>query len=227
MGTYIKLWPPTLESLDIVGQNNKDWRSLPHERVSEGDAGRQLSANLVYLSPNLKHLRIRNLVRIRDLLYPVWPTSTEDRGIVPLEPPNLPICKSLETVDFQYASLEYGSDWFKHTDDFNGQYVTTLWRQNIVLAAARLAMYMPKLRRMTVSQRPMMWAGMHGLHYSVHDECAYLVVKSSFEFELSVWAVEAWVAVGEKAGKMVQFRTERSPEMPGDGSFPRPPPPFS
>lgn len=210
-----------------MGQNNTDWKSLPHERISEADAGRQLSADLLYLCPHLKHLRICNLIKIRDLLRPVWPASVEDRGIVPLQPPGLPICKSLERVDFHYASIRYGSDWFKHTDDFNGQYETTLWRHNIVFAAARLAMYMPKLRRMTISQRPMMWAGMHCVIYSVRGEDAYLVVKSSFDFELPVWVVKAWVAVGQKAGKTVHFRMERLLPMPGDGSFPKPPPPFS
>lgn len=116
----------------------------------------------------------------------MWPTSDDDRAVVPLHPLDLPIFRNLETVDFHYVFLWYDPEWFRYTDDFNEQDATKLWRQNIVFAAARLAMYVPQLSCMTITQRPMMWAGVHGIRYGVRKECAELLVPSSFEFELAL-----------------------------------------
>lgn len=223
----MKLWPFALESLVLRGHNNTDWRSLPHEVVSEKDSGQQLSAGLRNLSPHLRHLSVRNLLKIRDLLGPLWPACAEDRGIVPLHPPDIPVYANLEMVDFHYTSLMYETEWFKYTDDFNDQEVTRQWRYNIALAAARLATYMPNLRRMIVSQRPMMWAGSHNLRYEVRKGRAEVVFESSFEFKPPEWVVNAWVAVGKKSGRAVRVRADRVAAVPRDGNVPQKKPEFS
>lgn len=222
--SYMKLWPASLESLVLSGQNNTDWRSLPHEVTSEQDSGKRLTKGLrSNLLPHLKHLSVRNLVKIRDFLGPLWPASAEDRGIVPLHAPDMPLCGELETLDLHYTSLMYETEWFKNTDDFNDQEVTRLWRHNIALAAARLAAHMPGLRLMTVSQRPLMWAGKHSLRYEVRGERAAVVFASSFEFEPPEWVVDAWSAVGKRSGRAVRVFTERVGAVARDGSPPRKP----
>lgn len=219
-GGYIARWPSSLESLILCGQNNTDWRSLPHEVLSEKDAGKQLCRCLRNLSPHLRHLSVRNLIKIRELLGPVWPVGPEDRSITPLREPDIPVYQLLETVDFHYTSLNYRVEWYKDNDDFNDQEVTRLWRQNVAFAAARLAAYMPRLRRMTVTQRPMMWAGKHGLRYEVREGRAELVFSSSFEFKPREWVVGAWAAVAKRRGLTLAVRTEKLEAVPKDGSVP-------
>ncbi|SPO02819.1 uncharacterized protein DNG_05494 [Cephalotrichum gorgonifer] len=219
-GGYIVRWPPALESLILRGQNNTEWRALPHEVASEKDCGEKLCLGLRNLSPHIRHLSIRDLIKIRELLGPVWPASSEDRGIVPLNPPDLPVYKYLETVDFHYASFMYKSDWYKDSHDFNDQEVTRQWRQNIAFSAARLAMYMPSLRRMTISQRPTMWAGKHRLRYEVGDEGAEIVFSSSFEFKPLEWVLDAWAAVAKRDQRILQVRMERVAADPKDGPIP-------
>lgn len=216
----MKLWPASLESLVLCGQNNTDWRSLPHEVASEKDSGQKLSECLRDLLPRLRHLRVCNLIKIRDVLGPLWPSCAEDRGIVPLHAPDMPECERLETVHLHYASLMYETEWFKDSSDFNDQEVTKLWRHNIALAAARLAAHMPGLRLMTVTQRPLMWAGKHGLRYEVRGERAEVVFSSSFGFEPPGWVVDAWSAVGKKRGRAVRVVTERVDGVPTDGRAP-------
>ena len=204
-GGYIVRWPASLESLVLCGQNNTDWRSHPHEVFSEKDAGAQLCRCLRNLSPHLRHLSVRNLIKIRELLGPVWPAGPEDRGITPLRDPDIPVYRNLETVDFHYASLNYRIEWYKDTEEFNDQEVTRLWRQNVAFAAARLAAYMPRLRRMTVTQR---------------EGRAEVVFSSSIEFKPREWVVAAWAAVAKRRGLTLVVRTEKLAAVSKDGSVP-------
>jgi len=203
-------WPRTVESVEVTANTHCSWRQLPHDSVSEGDTGQNLCRQLREFSTQLKSLKISNLVRVRELLKPVWPASEVDDKEPFLKCPKIPMYPQLETLHVSYGSIYYKSEWYKDVTDVNEHEDTIKFRQCISLAAARLANHMPRLKELSIIQRPMMWAGKHGLEYVVSEGATTLTWTSTFQFQPWQRTIEAWTEVSAKHTKnplKVEVRT--------------------
>ncbi|OLN81559.1 hypothetical protein CCHL11_05564 [Colletotrichum chlorophyti] len=196
-------WPASLQSLTVASNTISSWRQIPHETLAEGDSGLALAANLRAAARQLTHLSITNVMRIREFLRPFWPLGINDD-----QEPFLahlaykPEFLHLETLHISYGSIWYNTEWHKQSENINESSELIDFRQNVSLAAARMAYTMPKLRHMTIKQRPLMWAGKHELEYKVVKGQAKVTWTSTFDFRPWERTVEAWTAVANRYGEV-------------------------
>ncbi|OHE95500.1 hypothetical protein CORC01_09233 [Colletotrichum orchidophilum] len=200
-------WPTSLESLTIASNTISSWRQIPHETLAEGDSGTKLCEKLRRAAQHLTHLNITNVVRIREFLRPHWPMGTEDTEPFLANRSYYPEFWHLETLHISYGSIWYNTEWHKQSDNINESSELVDFRQNVSLAAARLAHTMPKLKHLTIKQRPLMWAGKHELEYKVEDgDKAKLTWTSTFDFKPWERTVEAWAEVAARHERKLESR---------------------
>ncbi|KAJ0309151.1 hypothetical protein COL5a_001271 [Colletotrichum fioriniae] len=200
-------WPTSLECLTIMSNTISSWRQIPHETLAEGDSGARLCDKLRRAAQHLKELNVTNVVRIREFLRPHWPMGTDDTEPFLANRPYYPEFWLLKTLYISYGSIWYNTEWHKQSDDINESSELVDFRQNVSLAAARMAYTMPQLKHMTIKQRPLMWAGKHELEYKIEDgDKAYLTWTSTFEFKPWERTVEAWVEVAARHERKLEVR---------------------
>jgi hypothetical protein len=223
LGDLSGRWSPTIESLTISSNNFCSWRQLPHETFSEGDSGERLCNIMRQFAAQLKTLNICNVLRIRELLRPVWPMTADDREPFTLNP-DIPMFDRLETLYLSYSAIWYKIGWYKEDEDINMHTDTIEFRQKISLSAARLAINMPRLRHMLIRQRPMMWAGKHQLEYKVMDKAAKIAWNSTFYFKPWDRTIDAWVEVAQRCANLpLEKEVNMIPGWKTDGKPPHMP----
>ncbi|OHW95054.1 hypothetical protein CSPAE12_06324 [Colletotrichum incanum] len=196
-------WPITLKSLTIASNTISSWRQIPHEALAEGDSGAKLCEKLRSAAQHLNHLNITNVVRIREFLRPYWPMGMDDTEPFLAHRLYYPEFWHLETLHISYGSIWYNTEWHKQGDNINESSELVDFRQNVSLAAARMAYTMPRLKHLTIKQRPLMWAGKHELEYKVEEDDgkptkATLTWTSTFDFKPWERTVEAWTEVAAR-----------------------------
>jgi hypothetical protein len=225
LGNSMVRWPLNLQHLTLRGNTNSSWKTLPHESIAEGDTADHLCVCLrQILMKQLKTLKILNLIRIRDFFTPVWPSSG-DKHAFQDRIPRLPIWKHLEEIHLLYGSITYKVEWFKDTGDLNKHENTREYRNKIALSSARMAMFMPSLRKFSATQRPLLWAGMHSFTYTAEKHVfAELRFSSTFNFVVDERVVEAWETVAAKHAKaklkVTIDKLDQWPETTGNGVAP-------
>jgi hypothetical protein len=191
----MQLWPYTVHTLEISAPTLASWRDIPHATYAEKDSGRLLGKSISQFSAQLKHLRVRNVVKIRDLFRCVWPLDSEDlpaaagRSPSPgIKFPDLPWFERLETVHIDYGTIYYSASW-RNADIESIEEDTSMvdWRQSLATAAARMAWHMPKLWLMVISQRPLMWAGKHRLTFKVAPRREFSETETTLVREAPMW----------------------------------------
>jgi hypothetical protein len=142
----------------------------------------------MHFSSQLQHLKISNVVKVRDLLRVVWPRDHDDEmddsmdsndpGYFPCTGPrvwpslgarcpDLPWFGRLETIHIEYGTLQFDPEFAASTgvDAFEENPDLVDWRQSMAIAGGRLAWHMLHLRSFVLAQRPLMWAGKHTLSF--------------------------------------------------------------